>query len=446
MSLLELMRQAGVVGCGGAGFPTDIKLQSQAEYLLLNGVECEPLLRTDRYMMTHKADEIILAIIAVGSQIGARKKIIGVKADYREEIASLESAIKKHNADISIHQLESFYPAGDEHVVVHELTGKTVPPGGIPLDVGAVVSNVGTMFAVYEAMNGKPFTHKYLTVTGEVHNPAIIHAPIGTSVEECIRLAGGAKNGRHFLINGGPLMGKPITLEQQKKAFIGKTTSGILVLPEDGYLSNSKTVSWKECQKRAAKSCIQCSYCTMLCPRYLLGHPLEPHKIMRLFASEGDVSNMPDSEVMRSAQLCSQCEVCSVYACPMGLRPSMVNESIKAELAKRGIRPQKRECVSSREERKWRKVPSKRIAARAGVLEYYGIAVQGMAEALPRQVSINLRQGAGLPSEAIVKIGERVHEGQLIARRPENALGSDLHASINGTVLDIKESILISGG
>ena len=164
MSLIEMIRNAGVVGCGGAGFPTDVKLDTKAEYLLINGMECEPMLRTDRYLMINRADEIVSAAAIMGEHLGASEIIIGIKDHYREEREALERAVKGSSCSVRVQGVSNSYPAGDEHVVVYELTGRRVPPGGIPVDVGCVVDNVGTVLAVYEAIKGLPVTDKYLTV------------------------------------------------------------------------------------------------------------------------------------------------------------------------------------------------------------------------------------------------------------------------------------------
>ena len=192
MNLLEMVEVAGIVGCGGAGFPTHIKWNAKAEHFIVNAVECEPLLGTDRFLMRHRADDIISACVCVSEVLEAAQTTIAIKGEYKEEIQSLKEAIDKVDANINIHELYAFYPAGDEQVIVYEVTGKVVPCGGIPLDVGVVVSNVATLVAVSEILSGEPLISKYITVAGEVKNPTVVKAPIGTLIEECIQAAGGA--------------------------------------------------------------------------------------------------------------------------------------------------------------------------------------------------------------------------------------------------------------
>ena len=151
MGILEQIEAAGIVGCGGAGFPTHKKLTSNAEILIINGAECEPLLRTDRYLMCHKAPQLVKTILAIKQELGIKRCVIAVKHHYQEEIQALSQAIRLAGAQIEIHELESFYPAGDEQTIVYEVTRQVVPPAGIPMAVGAVVQNVATIYAISEA-------------------------------------------------------------------------------------------------------------------------------------------------------------------------------------------------------------------------------------------------------------------------------------------------------
>ncbi len=191
MSIIDAIFQAGVVGCGGAGFPTHQKLSGQGiRHLIINGAECEPLLGTDRWLMRSRPGDIVAAAAAVAKEIGAEDCTIGLKKSYTREIVALETAIRKlpqGAVPVRLHTVESFYPAGDEQVLVYEVTGKVVPPAGIPLDVGAAVSNAATMAAVYDAMEGRPFIRKYLTVAGAVKEPKILCVPVGTSYADCLR-------------------------------------------------------------------------------------------------------------------------------------------------------------------------------------------------------------------------------------------------------------------
>ncbi len=446
MSITDQIFQAGVVGCGGAGFPTHVKLKGTVRWLILNGAECEPLLRTDRWILCNRARRVVEAAEAVRRELGAGECVIGLKAAYTQEAAALEEAIAQTGASIRLHKMGSFYPAGDEQVLVHEVTGQVVPPAGIPLDVGAVVSNVATMLAIRDAMEEIPLTHKYLTVTGEVAHPAVLHVPVGTSFRECIQMAGGALEERYFVVSGGPMMGAPLTVEQAEKAVVTKTTSGILVLPEEGYLSRHSAIDLRHTIARARSACIQCSYCTQLCPRHLLGHPLQPHRIMRKLALCGDLTAILDDPDVRQAQICCECGVCEIYACPMELQPRKVNALLKAELGKAGIRYQRQEDSWTPDPgRESRKAPTRRTAARAGVLRYYDLPVPPLVEGTPDRISVPLKMHIGVPAVPVVSPGDTVTAGQLIAACPEGKLGANIHAGISGRVESVDGSIVIAG-
>lgn len=444
MGIIDKIAAAGVVGCGGAGFPTHKKLTAGIEYLIVNGAECEPLLRTDRYLMRHMAPRLIHTISSLREELRIPHCVIAVKRHSSEEIAALRQAIAQAGAEITIHELESFYPAGDEQTIVYEVTGRIVPPGGIPIAVGAVVDNVATIYAISEAMDGIPFTQKYLTVTGEVGKPAILRVPIGTSYRECLDLAGGPRGEKFFLINGGPMMGRPVTMAQMDQAVVTKTTSGILVLPEQGYHAKNCSVDLRHMLSRARSACIQCTSCSQLCPRHMLGHPLEPHRIMRKMAMNGPVQSMLDDPDIRNAQLCCECGICETYACPMGLHPRRINSMLKDELARAGIRYQgeARELQPS-PHRDERKVPSEKVAARAGVRDYYSWEIRDLAVGAPSRVELPLKMHIGAPASPIVSVGDLVQTGDLIAQPPEGALGAAVHASISGVVVSVGDRIVI---
>lgn len=346
MDLIKQIFDSGVVGCGGAGFPTHVKLKASPEILIINGAECEPLLRTDRYLMIHEAEKLVSGVDLICRELSIPEGRIALKKTYTKEIEALTAAIEKLHSKVQLHLMDSFYPAGDEQVVVYEVTGKVVPPAGIPLDVGAIVDNVATIIAVADAVSGIPFTEKYLTVTGEVREPSVLKVPVGTSFAQCIEMAGGTTSDKVMVVSGGPMMGAPMSWEAAMNASVTKTTSGILVLPEDGAIDRRRKTQLNHMLNRAKSACIQCTFCTQLCPRHMLGHPLQPHRIMRKMAM-----NMPhqdnhemtkdhwilrellEDKDIRQAAICSECGVCEVYACPMGLQPRVVNSLIKGELA-----------------------------------------------------------------------------------------------------------------
>ncbi|MGN0710329.1 MAG: electron transport complex protein RnfC, partial [Anaerovoracaceae bacterium] len=209
MGLLELVKEAGIIGAGGAGFPTHAKLASKADYILLNGAECEPLLRVDQQLMAMFPDEIIKGFEAAGRLVGAEKAIIGIKGKHKEVIEILKDKIKELNMDgyVEVGVLPDIYPAGDEQVLVYELTGRVVPEAGIPIQVGCVVVNSETALNIYNASNGKPVTEKYITVAGDVPNRVTVKVPVGTPVIDVLKLSGIEDFSDYAVIGGGPMMG-----------------------------------------------------------------------------------------------------------------------------------------------------------------------------------------------------------------------------------------------
>lgn len=447
MNIIDQIYEAGIVGCGGAGFPTHIKLNCTVSYLIVNGTECEPLLHTDRWIMCNRAKEVVRAVVKVGEAVKAKECVIVLKSAYIDEISHMEAAIAELCAPIKLKKMNSFYPAGDEQVIVHEVTGRVVPPAGIPPDVDAVVSNIATMLCISDAMEGKPFIRKYLTVTGELAHPVVLNVPLGTSLFRCIQLAGGALVDRYSVILGGPMMGKPMTMEQATEAVVTKTMSGIVVLREDSYLSCQSVINMQHIVNRARSACIQCTMCTQLCPRHMLGHPLEPHRIMRKLAMNGNINAILDDPDVQQAQICCECGVCEIFACPMGLQPRKVNVIIKEELAKAGIRYQKESNdIYPDPDREERKLPSRRAAAKVGVLRYYDYRITELVKDAPESVSIPVKMHIGVPSEPVVSIGDNVQEGQIIAKCPKGAVGANIHASIRGKISSIGDRIVITGG
>ena len=438
MDLIKQIFDSGVVGCGGAGFPTHVKLKASPEILIINGAECEPLLRTDRYLMIHEAEKLVSGVDLICRELSIPEGRIALKKTYTKEIEALTAAIEKLHSKVQLHLMDSFYPAGDEQVV---------PPAGIPLDVGVIVDNVATIIAVADAVSGIPFTEKYLTVTGEVREPSVLKVPVGTSFAQCIEMAGGTTSDKVMVVSGGPMMGAPMSWEAAMNASVTKTTSGILVLPEDGAIDRRRKTQLNHMLNRAKSACIQCTFCTQLCPRHMLGHPLQPHRIMRKMAM-----NMPhqdnnettkdhwilpellEDKDIRQAAICSECGVCEVYACPMGLQPRVVNSLIKGELAQAGIRYSREgDTWEADANRPYRKVPTKRIAARAGVGAYYHIDGHIYKEETASKVVLPLKMNIGVPAEPVISDGAHVEKGQLIAACPEGKLGANLHASISGT-------------
>ncbi len=434
MSIVEKIKNAGVVGAGGAGFPTHVKVSAEAEIVIANGAECEPLLRVDQMMMAHFAKPIVAGLLMVMEQTKAKRGVIALKSHYEEAVAALEKEIAgKQN--LSLHLMKSYYPAGDEQQMVCDITGKVVPTGGIPIDVGAVVCNVSTLININNAMMDKPVTDKYLTVTGEVGAPCTISVPVGTKISTCIQMAQGPDNLDDYkVIIGGPAMGY---IEENPDAVVTKTTGGIIVLPKSHSLIKKKTAPLEKDIKLAISVCCQCNYCTSLCPRYALGLGVEPHLAMRAVGYgkglKGDINGIFS---------CCNCGLCSYYACDFGLMPSRMMTEIKNSLGAKGIRPEKRVAGDIMKNREQIKVPTKRFIARLGLTQYDVAAALTDQTPAVSEVCIPLKMHIGAPSQPTVKVGDAVKTGQLIARIPDGSLGANIHASINGMIRSINSDAI----
>lgn len=442
--LLEKIHNSGIVGAGGAGFPTAKKLNAKAEYLIINAAECEPLLKTDHYVMKHFAEKCIQAITEVGKSVEAEKIVIVTKEHYKEEITSLKQAIESFDAPITIHTMGNFYPAGDEQIMVFEVTGRTVPPGGIPLQVGCVVSNITTMLNIYHAfVDEQPLTEKLLTITGAVNRPTMLSVPIGTPFSKCLELAGGTPLTQFIFLNGGPMMGKIGNHMNFNDQVVTKTTSGIIILEEREYLYKLHERQMIQIINQAKSSCIQCTLCTDLCPRYQIGHPLHPHQVMRHLSMTEVPADIDDDPVWKQAILCCECGICEVIACPMSLSPRQVNIYVKQRLAEKGIRyAYDGQELKAQPMRDYQKTPPKNILLKMGLEKYADYDLTHLISYEAEEVFIPMKMHIGAPCQPIVEKGQQVKKGQLIATLANEALGAPIHASISGEVIATGDQLI----
>ncbi len=437
--IVASVRETGVVGAGGAGFPTHVKIAAKdIDVVIVNGAECEPLLRVDQQLMEVHAREVVQGLRAVCQATGAKRGVIALKRKYDKAEQALRDEVSKAS-ELDLFLLDDFYPAGDEQVLVHEVIGEIVPEGGIPLMVGAVVINVETLLNVSKALKGLPVTRTYVTITGEVKRPVTARLPIGISIREAIDLAGGSLIGDDYMvIEGGPMMGKIVS---NISAPITKTTKGLILLNKSHPLIESKSGALSIEIKRAMSVCCQCRLCTDLCPRHLLGHAIEPHTTLRA-VSYGITS---DVKAITQAFLCSECGVCDEFACVMGLSPRKMNMEIKRVFAQKGFKnPHHEKELTADPMREFRKIPVKRLIYRLGLAELNVGAPLTEEEYEPKRVVLLLKQHVGATSQPIVNVGDVVKEGDLIGEIPEGALGARVHASISGTVREVdRETIII---
>ena len=429
---IQQLRENGVVGAGGAGFPTYAKLKTPVETYIVNGAECEPLLHKDKELLKQYADEIIEGMELVRDQVGAKEAVLGIKEKYHDVIAALQPKLRD---GMRIHPLGDFYPSGDEFVLVYEVTGKIIPRGGLPLHVNVSVTNVETLL---NAVWNQPVTTKFLTVAGAVAEPKTVRVPIGTPLGHVLERCGGATVDPYALLVGGVMMGH---LAKNLDDPITKTTGGLLVFPEAHPLVQKYRRSDKQIKLIGKSACDQCSFCTELCPRYLLGHPIEPHKAMRnLLFDRTENSPVPGT------LFCCGCNLCTLIACPEDLDPKNVTWFNKRVLLEQKYSYPSVEEIPDRPihfMRDGRMTPLPRLMTKLGL---NGFTNQGPLTEIdfdPPKVVIPMRQHVGAPAQPTVSAGTKVKAGDVIGSVAPDDLGVNIHASIQGIVLDANETHVI---
>ena len=296
--IIDRIAAAGVVGMGGATFPTHVKLSvppgRKAEFLIINGVECEPYLTSDHRLMLEHGEELLVGIAILRKALGNPPAIIGIERNKPDAIAHLTELAKGFEG-ITVQPLKVKYPQGGEKQLIEAIMRREVPAGKLPIDVGAVVQNVGTAFAVYEAVQkNKPLIERIVTVTGpSLTNPVNVLARVGTPITRLLEFAGGMPEDTGKVISGGPMMGKAL---KNIAAPVTKGTSGVLVMPEPLALRPKE------------QQCIRCSKCTFGCP---MG--LEPYLLYKQ-AQHALLEDMERDYVMS----CIECGSCS-FTCPAAL-------------------------------------------------------------------------------------------------------------------------------
>jgi electron transport complex protein RnfC len=297
-TIIDAIKACGIVGLGGATFPTHVKLMvpdgKKAEYLIINGVECEPYLTSDHRLMLEKGEEMLIGIQILMKALDVDKAIVGIennKPDAINHLTELASGFQ----GIEIQPLKVKYPQGGEKQLIKAAVNREVPSGKLPIEVGCVVSNVGTAVAVYEAVQkNKPLIERVVTVTGKaVKKPSNFMVRVGTPVQQLLDAAEGLPENTGKIINGGPMMGKAISSTEVP---VVKGTSGILLMKQE------------ESRRKTLVNCIRCSKCTTVCP---MG--LEPFLLGKLVKMERYEDSM-NERIMD----CIECGSCH-FTCPSNL-------------------------------------------------------------------------------------------------------------------------------
>lgn len=432
--LQAIARDKGVVGAGGAGFPAYAKMTDKADVVILNCVECEPLLKLHRQLLAVHTEEIVKMLDEVRETFGANEAVVGIKSEYKTTIEAVKAVIKDY-PKVRICEVKPAYPMGDEVVLIYEATGRVIAPGGLPIDENVVVYNVETMYNLYRAVHlDIPVTNKLVSIVGEIDNPLTVRVPLGTTVREAVALAGKPLIDDPAYLMGGPMMGRLGT----ENTVITKTTNAIIILPKNHAVVSRMNKNINTERRRASSSCCQCRTCTDMCPRHSLGHPIEPHKIMRAVAN----SDTSDMSVFVNSAYCSGCGVCEKYACPQSLSPKSIIQEFKGGLRAAGVKVEKKEAMPVAEDRDLRKVPVHRLAERLDLGRYDVAAPFVDTTPTTAYVKIQLSQHIGAPAKAIVKKGDSVNKGQKIAEAAEG-LSVAIHCSIDGIVEEVTEREII---
>ncbi len=435
-AIKKIARENGIVGAGGAGFPAYAKMTDKAETVILNCVECEPLLKLHRQLLASHTKQIISMLDEVREIFGAKEAVVGIKSEYVTTIEALEEVLKDYPA-VRMEKVRPAYPMGDEVILIYEATGKVVRPGGLPAEENVVVYNVETMYNLYKAVHtSEPVTDKLVSIVGEVRNPITLRLPLGATVKDAVELAGGVTTRDPAYLMGGPMMG----FRGTESTVIKKTTNAIIVLEASHPVIMKLKKNLDIERRRASSACCQCRTCTDLCSRHALGHPIEPHKIMRAVANQ-DVS---DLSVFMNAAFCSGCGICEKYACPQGLSPKSIIQEFKAGLRQAGISAGKPDPAPIAGDRELKKVPVHRLASKLGLTKYDVAAPLEETTQDISTVRIPLSQHIGAPAQAKVAAGDKVKKGDMIAA-PAEGLSVGIHASIEGVVdsVDDREIVIV---
>ncbi|WP_028581709.1 4Fe-4S dicluster domain-containing protein [Desulfogranum japonicum] len=428
MITTDQIKEWGIVGAGGAGFPTHVKLSAKAGTFIVNAAECEPLLHKDKEILLHHSKLFFTGLRTCMQLIGAQHAIIGIKGKYQELIDLLQPYCTK---DITIFPLRNFYPAGDEISLIYETTGRAVAAGQLPITQDVVVQNVET---IYNIGRQQPVTTSFLTVGGAVAKTMSVEVPIGVSYRQVLSWAEPLVE-NYAVIAGGPMMGKLCTDLDQP---VVKSSGGLLVFPKDHQLIQRHQIMGDE--KAVAKigraACDQCSICTELCPRSLLGHPVKPHLAMRNLIFSDGVFKADQS--MTHTLSCCECNLCTLMACPEGLYPSQSCIYNKRQLSQAKITHQGGGEQGVHPLISYRRMPMEKVMSRLDLNRFVN---KGPLMDIPEEITkvrVPLQQHIGAPCQPLVKQGDRVEAGQKIATCSTN-LGAEIHASIAGEVVMVDQ-------
>lgn len=428
IDLKSILQKNSVVGAGGAGFPSFAKLADGATILVINAVECEPLMYTDLTLMHEKLPDIVLGMKSVMDYAKIPTGLLCVK-DYRALKLGLADG-QELAPGVFVKHVPNVYPMGDEINLIYTATGRLVQPGQLPITQGVIVYNSETVYNIGLAVrDDQPVVEKWLTIGGNVPEVLCVRVPVGMRVSELFATMKVTVPERHVVIDGGPSMGAIIN---PASAVITKTTKALLILPDTIPAATGKLRTVEENLRIASSVCCQCTRCTDMCPRHLLGFPIEPHKMVRATLSTAQA----DPSLILNASLCCSCDICGTFACCQGISPMQVIKEFKAILGKNKMRfvadPNNPSVPNP--DREYRMLNAAKWKEMLGVAKYDRYPTYVPTPVTASRVEIRMAQHIGAPSVPCVAVGDTVERGQLIAN-PGAGLSVPQYASISGKVI-----------
>lgn len=425
--IISKTMECGVVGAGGAGFPTYIKLNSNVDVVIANIAECEPLLYKDKELARNFPEKIIQGLTIAMQVTEAKKGILAIKKKEEKFIKELEKYIKYN---ISLCTLDDYYPVGDEILLIFEVTGKVIPMGELPVNKGVIVLNAETLYNITNSINSIPVTRKFITIAGDITKPITIKVPIGTKIKNIMEQLNISYEDK-TMFTDGLMMGKlafpdtPIT----------KITSCIILLPNSHPYVSKKTRELTFDKRIIKSACDQCSYCTEYCPRYLMGYDIQPHRIMRTLSLIGG-SDQNNS----FSEGCVGCGLCTFFSCPENLSPHVIMKEVKKKIKdrknqsiKRGVHPM----------RDYRKVSSWKLRKKLGIEKYEKTARLSEITIEPDEIHLTLNQPFGEKAKPVKSGGDKVKKGDVVAETEKDKIGTRIHASISGTISEINHKEIV---
>ncbi len=432
--LKSLLQNAGIVGAGGAGFPSYMKLADGADLLCINCAECEPLMYTDYMLMQEEMAKIVEGSQIVMEATGIKHTYIAIKEHRAHMLGYTNDQILGKN--VSVRLLPNVYPMGDEINLIYESTGRVVRPGNLPITAGVIVLNGETVYNIRQAVKeNKNVTEKWVTFGGDLPERFVVKVPIGMRVSEILSTLGITVRDTHAVFDGGPSMGKIIN---HNTAIITKTTKSILIIPKTARCVRNKQVAMDDMLRRAASACCGCTRCTEMCPRHSLGYPIEPHKMIRA-ALNSAASDYP--ELISTASLCCSCGVCAEVCC-QEISPKDVILNLKGILAKNKIRFVGDRDYAMSSDRPYRMIQSAKWEEILGVHKYDIVPAYIPKKLDAKMAEIRMSQHIGAPSVPSVSVGDTVKEGDMIATAGAG-LSVPQYASISGRVVSVDPTKIV---